>query len=204
MAWSCTECGFAVKDELGVCPECGYTKTAWTVIAGVTRAFTLSRKRFEVLRGTLQRALAPDDPALGALELVEATHAPVMSKARAQALADQGKVPPPAKVLFVSFKAKREEEVAVEVLYASRPSEELALSVPYPEPPPEADVLYAKLLCVSGPEELSPGLFEGITLVDVSEEDGASYAPELEVSALRKEPRSLPTRLARRRFRFSF
>ena len=204
MPWSCPSCDAEANDRLSVCPECGYAKSAWTVVADITRAFAITRKHFDLLRGTIQRSLAPDDPALGALELVQATYVPVIPKAKAQAIADAGQVPPPAKVLFVAFKAKRTERVDVEVLYEAQASDELQVEVPYPDPPPEGGVVHAKLLCVFGPEELAPDLFEDLTLIDVSEEGGAGFANELEFAALRQDPRSLPTRYARRRFRFSF
>ena len=57
MPWSCPSCEAEANDRLSVCPECGYAKSAWTVVADITRAFAISRKHFDLLHEIAQMML---------------------------------------------------------------------------------------------------------------------------------------------------
>ncbi|MCO5169889.1 MAG: hypothetical protein M9894_26425 [Planctomycetes bacterium] len=181
MAWTCQTCGAEVGQDDLTCATCAAPKTSWTVVQDRTRTFRLSGRRVQVLRGH---------------DLADADRAPVLPRAAAQRLADEDRLPRPDDVLVVRLHPAGHADwtVALTVEYAAAEADERALPVEAPAGLERDGHHDVRLLLVHGPGS-GPDALVGVDhVVDVTEEDG--FAPSIEVAALRKPPRRLPTAAA--------
>lgn len=197
MPWECERCGNRSADDVAACPSCGHEKEAWSVVQDVTRALVLQVSRLEVLRGTDARTLPADHPAQAAHALEPAEVAPVLPRSRAATLASCGHLPASEHVLHVRVTpgSAKDRVLTLGVDHAAAAAQEHTL------PLADADLdeqerFLVRLLLVAGEgppaEELR---FPGLHVVDVSEPGGPGHATGVQVSAVRKGPVELPTRL---------
>lgn len=178
MAWTCQGCGVEVGQDDLTCATCEAPKTSWTVVQDRTRTFRLSGRRVQVLRGH---------------DLGEADRAPVLSRAAAQGLADADRPPAAADVLVVRLHPAGHADwtIGLTVEFAAAEADERALPVAPPDGFARDGHHDVRLVLVCGPGS-GPDALAGVDhVVDVTEEDG--FAPSIEVAALRKPPRRLPT-----------
>lgn len=194
MPWTCTTCGCEVTDDASSCPTCAVVKTTWTVAFDQTRSLVIARKKFSCLKGDCGRSYQPDHPLQEGVELSEAKAAVATSKARLRAIQEAGELPPTANVLFVALHpaGARQVQVTVEVMFAGMPSVEHVVTVETPADLPQGDPFYATFLFVYGPEDVSDVTFDGLHILDVSEEGETGFAPTVEVSAFGRTPVELP------------
>ncbi|MBX3470134.1 MAG: hypothetical protein KF878_24930 [Planctomycetes bacterium] len=191
MPWECPSCQTTQVDD-EVCPGCGTSKSTWTMVANQTRAFVLGKKKLVLLRGVAAATWPPEAPEQEA-ELVPAERAPVMSKAAAARVAARGHWPPPRRLLRVRLFPNKHKDLTVEltVNFATLEAAELALAfegAPALRDDGSVDVL---VLLVRGEGEAPT--FPGVHVVDVSEGAPGGFAPGIEVAALGKPARALPT-----------
>jgi Putative peptidoglycan binding domain len=196
MPWDCKQCNLAVELDDTPCPGCGRTKDSWTMVAGATRTFTISKKRLELLCGERADALPCSDPAHADEPLRPASVARVTPRDVARRIAARGHMPPSRDVLTVRLVPKRHKDLTV-TLAVNYETEEVA-ELPFPHDGSPVDSLQpvdVRFLFVSGgpPAPDDEVEFPGLRVVDLSEETPDGFAPSIEVSALKKPPRRLPT-----------
>lgn len=179
MPWTCDGCGIEVETDEGACPTCAAPKTSWTMVREQTRTFVLAGKRFEVLRGP---GRAP------------AERAPVVSKDEARRRAARGDGPPPDAVLYVRLHAKPPTDLTVTLTLEFERAEALEAHLSPPEGLGSEGWADVPLLLVHGAGPIDDLGFDGVQVIDASEEQG--FAPEVEVAALGKPARALPTEAA--------
>ncbi len=199
MPWTCKSCDTTVEQDDMTCPRCSTAKSAWTMVNDQTRAFTIARARFEVLRGVGGEPAPPPGAEAPPPERIEATSAPVVSKAAAAGWAAEGLAPAEADVLTTRLFPKKGSEWPVELVveFAADAAEPHDFAVPAPEGHAPGAPVDLRVLLVWGPEETPANVPEVDRVVDVTEEgaDGAlSFAPQVSVKALRRPAVRLPVR----------
>lgn len=198
MPWECGDCRTLVQADDDACPSCAAPKTSWTMVRDATRTFVLGGKRFEVLRGASSETWPPGDPRHEAEALAAAQVAPVLTRAAAAAVAARGHLPAARDLLRVRLHPKGHTDLTVTlgVNYEGLEADDRALSPP-DEPAPRADGAVDVLVLLvfgDGHGDVPDPSFPGVHVVDVGEEGAArGFAPAVEVSALGKPPRELPT-----------
>ncbi len=198
MPWTCTGCQTESADDVSECPTCSQAKTSWTVVGDVTRSFVVvGGKRFELRRG---EQTAPGGPGADA-PLVPISKISAIDKAEVRGWFDADHQPPSAYLVFVALypRGAPNPTVTLELMFASRPSEELELPA---EPPPDAapdDPVHVPILFVRGAGDLTGVEFPGTHLVDVSEDTEEGFAPTVEFRALGKPAQELPVIGTKRR-----
>ena len=182
MPWTCSDCATTVTDDQSVCPACNAEKSAWTMIADVTREFVVAASsRLTVLRGDQEESFPPGDPAHGAATFTAAEVASVLSMTHARQLARRGHQPPSRHLLFARVtKPKPDAEVNLSVDFAQQ---ELAI---HPFTPASAvtaadgAALFTFLL-VAGAGDAGDIAFPNVLVIDVTEETTAGFAPDVEI-----------------------
>jgi hypothetical protein len=188
MPWTCAQCSIEIGDDaVSTCPDCGHDKTSWTLVKDRTRRLVVGKKRFVCEHGTRE---APVDGPLAerydADSWVETEVAPAIPTAEARRLAEAGQGPAPRDVLRVVQLTGNGRPSAVELTVlpdarASRTTETEARSGP------PHDVRYL-LVFGEDPQGLT---FDGLEVVDVTDDGPLPHAPQLEVVALLKRPKLL-------------
>lgn len=191
MPWTCSECGTEdVTDDQLACPGCGLSKASWTVNKGITRTLRVEGKRFEVLRG-----VEADARDLGLASWTPTEVARALPRARAAALAAEGRLPAPRDVLTVRVVRQfGTRDVSVTVLTEARAARDEVV----PAPATAGDSSDVRLLPVFGDGPADVAL-PGLTLLDVSDDTPAGFAPCLEVAAAGKAAREVRLEAAPRR-----
>lgn len=197
MPWSCGACGALVEDDgEGTCAACGARKTSWTVIQDRTRTLRLGKRRFELLRGTTREAAPPRDPPYAGEDLLQADHGVVVAASTLRALHAQGLAPAGHHVLFVRLRPDRAKDwtvrVAIDLAQDARREEAHPVAGELVDGEVDARFVF---VCADG-ADLAGVTFPGVALVDVTDDAGLGYAPEVEVRALGRAPRELPLRPA--------
>lgn len=176
MSWDCQPCSVTVEFDNDPCPQCGKDNPAVSLHAGVERALTITRrKKFQVRRGTGREPLSsggayePDQTKLATLAIA-------LTKADARALSDAGQLPAPKDVTFLRLWLKKKEPVAKVTAFfeTADPRED---EFPQQVEDPDALTHDAGFLFVYGGGE-APA-FEGLEVVDLSEESDSGCAPEV-------------------------
>lgn len=209
MPWVCN-CGTEVDHDDAPCPSCAMTKSSWTMYQDRTRSLVISDKRFVLLRGTGADPVAPKHASYAPKAVtVETQRARVLDKAAANALAKKKLLPAPEDVLFVRLFPRGTKELGVTLTPMFETEEQKALPPFEPHDPKLVDnAVDVRFLFVHGPPDVPlESKFEGVHVVDVSEQgaDGAwTFAPAVEVAALKKPARSLPIGVPEPAFFYSF
>lgn len=191
MPWNCERCGADVAaDDEATCPTCQAPKAAWTLVAEKTRHFVVSGKKLVVLRGQDATARAADDPARASDEWTPAARAVSLPKAAARELVARGLLPASRDLLLVRLLAKGAKDLTITLVIdrAQHEPEEVQFE-PF-DPPDDAGATQVPVLLVHGADDPEVIEFDGVRVVDVTEDDG--HALEVEVSALKKPPVRLP------------
>ncbi len=176
MSWDCQACSLTVDFDNDPCPQCGKENPAVSLHAGVERSLKITRrKKFQVRRGVGRDPLASGatyDPEQTKL----ATIAIALTKAEARALSDAGQLPAPKDVTFLRLWLKKKApEAKVTTFFAtSDPRED---EFPQQVDDPEALTHDAAYLFVYGSGD-TPS-FEGLEVIDLSEESDSGCAPEV-------------------------
>lgn len=193
MPWTCESCKTLVPtDDVVACPGCGRTKEAWSFVAARTRAMVVSTKKFDLMTGVDADPLPPGDGAWKDLDVVPAEVARAMRRSEARDLAERGFMPPPDRLLVVLLVPKGAKDLTVKVAveFETREVEEVELPR---TADPAPDVFDVPLLLVAGADdghELPS--FQGVHVLDVTEDTELGHAPTLEVTALKRPPRRVP------------
>jgi hypothetical protein len=159
------------------------------MVADKTRAFVVSTRKVHYLRGA-----ASGDPEADAEGLVSAERFFVLPKAKAQQLHAAGESPPLAQTLVVRLfpMSRRDWTVGLDVEFETEEIEEHEVPWEGEQVLSEGKHADRKFVFVFGPEELPEEVaFEGVHLIDVSEETETGFAPSVEATALRKRPKRL-------------
>jgi hypothetical protein len=188
MPWRCPQCAEEIDDDvIATCPGCGLAKRAWTLVTGQTRTLRVG-KRFICERGDDDAPSSAPLPAAydAATWLLTGGVAPALPTSEARRLAEAGQGPAPRDVLRVSQKPGKGKPTVVELTTlpegsASRTIEREAR----PEPPHDARFL---LVFGEPPDGLA---FEGLEVVDVTDDRPEGHAPHIEVVALKRPPQRL-------------
>ncbi|MCO5171069.1 MAG: hypothetical protein M9894_32495 [Planctomycetes bacterium] len=191
MPWECPSCQTVQADD-EVCPGCATSKSTWTMVVNQTRAFVIGKKKLLLLRGVADATWAPDDPRQEA-ELVPAERAPVMSKAAAAGVAARGHWPPPRRLLRVRLFPNKHKDLTVELTVNFATLEAAELALPFEGAPALRDDGSVDVLVLLVRGEGEAPTFPGVHVVDVSEPSARGFAPGIEVAALGKPARALPT-----------
>lgn len=196
MPWTCESCKTLVpRDDVVACPGCARTKEAWSFVAARTRAMVVSAKKFDLMTGVDAAPLPPGDGAWKDIDVVPAQVAWAMPRAEARALAERGFMPPPNRLLVVLLVPKGAKDLTVKVAveFETREVEELALPR---ELSPSPDVFDVPLLLVAGADDGHElPAFQGVHVLDVTEDTELGHAPTLEVVALKRPPKRVPISL---------
>ncbi|MBL4850273.1 MAG: hypothetical protein JKY65_32495 [Planctomycetes bacterium] len=191
MPWTCKACQSDIADDEQTCPSCQIPKTHWTIQIEKTRTFQVSVRKVSYLRGVDRKPWPADPTERMACSLVKATRAFVLQTSRAKELMEAGALPFSSHLLFARLvpRTRKELTITLEIAYDALEVEELERE-PFQSGPNEKGRLDVPFLFVFGPgaEEIA---FEGIHVVDLSEDEG--FAPEIELRALGKPRKSLPT-----------
>lgn len=191
MPWTCPTCAATVQDSSSTCPGCQAVKTAWSLNPDKTRNFVIARAKWVLLRGQETTASPLGGRLYDPYALVEAPVARVLRKADLLALLARQEQPASYDVLVVRLFPKDElGDVKLAVDYAARARVEHAF------PLAEAPYVDVPFVFVHGPEALPARLALPANVVDLTEESERGFAPELEVTALKKPPVALPTEAA--------
>lgn len=191
MPWECPSCQTVQADD-EACSGCSTSKSSWTMVANQTRAFVIGKKKLLLLRGLATETWPRGDPRQEA-DLVAAERAPVMSKAAAAQVAARGHWPPPRRLLRVRLFPHKHPDLTVEltVNYATLEAADLAL--PFEGAPALRDDGSVDVLVLLVRGEGEAPTFAGVHVVDVSEPSARGFAPAVEVAALGKPAKALPT-----------
>lgn len=177
MPWECPACRSVVATDDVECPSCAAPKTSWTLAADVTRTLVFGGgKRFELLRAGPDGALAP------------AEVAPVTSVDEAT----RWTTPPAQRLLVVRLFPKRHKDLTVGLAVEFETLEVDERELPFEGEPTLADdgSVDVSVLLVRGEGEVT---FTGVHVVAVGEASERGFAPTIEVAALGKPPRRVPT-----------
>ncbi len=188
MPWQCTQCNTAIDDDVvKTCPGCGHAKTSWTMVKEQTRKLRVGLKKFVCERGTDESPVAaPRAETYDAAVWVATEVAPAIPTAEARRLAGAGQGPSPKDVLRVVLHpggappSPIELTTLPEARRSATSEHEARRNAPHD----------ARFLLVFGepPDGLS---FEGLTVVDVTDDRPEGHAPHLEVVALRRPVQKL-------------
>lgn len=194
MPWECPTCQTTQSDD-ETCVTCAAPKSSWTMAPNQTRAFVLAGKKLELLRGVATTTWPAEAPQHEA-ELIPATRAPVMSKAAAAQVIARGHWPPPRRLLRVRLFPKSHPDLTVKLTVNFDTLEAAELELPFEGAPTlredgSVDVLVLLVRGAGAAPELA-----GVHVVDVSEESARGFAPSVEVAALGKPFKALPTEAA--------
>lgn len=189
MPWQCPQCSTEVGDDaVKLCPECGLAKTSWTLVKDQTRRLRVGvGKRFVCERGASERPQdAPLSEAYDAASWATTDVAPALPTSAARALADAGQGPAPRDVLRVVQHPGKGAPSAVEltVLNEGRGSTTTEHEA-RPGSPPDVRFL---LVFGEPPDGLA---FDGLEVVDVTDDGPGGHAPHVEVVALKRQPQRL-------------
>lgn len=178
MPWVCSGCGGEVGEDDLQCPGCASPKTSWTMVAEQTRAMVISKRRWE-----LQRASAGGR--------VPARNVRAVPRTKARRWSEAGQAPPADDLLYVRLFAGKTKklDVSVVVKFAHKPVTELSFPRERADDDGEDPIERPFLFVYGTGEDVS---FEGVDVVDLSEETQTGYAPKIELTALRKRPKELP------------
>lgn len=189
MPWQCAECRTEIDDDaVSACTECGHTKTAWTLFKDQTRRLRVGvGKRFVCERG--EEDVAQEAPLTEAYDVAtwaETEVAPAIPTAEARLLAEAGHGPAPCDVLRVVQHPGKGEPSAVQltVLPEARRSETTEHEA-RKGPPHDARFL---LVFGEPPGDLK---FDGVQVIDVTDDRPEGHAPTVEVAALKRPFKSL-------------
>jgi len=152
MPWVCNACQTEVAADDTACAACGAPKTSWTLRAEKTRAFVVSKRSFELLRGDADGPFGPE------AALVPAGRHPARPLATVRALAADGAAPAAADVLVVRLvpHQARDLTVSVAVKYAGRPVRTAAIPVERPADLPRDGHVDVALLLALGDDDGEP------------------------------------------------
>ncbi len=188
MPWQCTQCSTAIDDDaVKTCPGCGHAKTSWTMVKEQTRKLRVGLKKFVCERGTDGSPVAaPLAETYDAAVWATTEVAPALSTVEARRLAEAGQGPAPKDVLRVVLHpggappSPIELTTLPEARRSATSEHEARRNAPHD----------ARFLLVFG--EPPDGLvFEGLTVVDVTDDRPEGPAPQLEVLALRRPVQKL-------------
>lgn len=115
----------------------------------------------------------------------------VFDKGSLRDLAQRGVEPDPERLLLVRLNGADYEGEPVELTIVYGASEARSLGFTAPAPREGASSCDLKFLFAFGPGSLEGVEFPGIELVDLSEAGERGYAPAIEVTALKRKPKSL-------------
>lgn len=188
MPWTCAQCTADVGDDaVSACPECGQVKTAWTLIKDQTRRLRVGGKRFVCERGEDDAPRdAPLSEAYDAVTWAETEEAPAISTAEARRLAEAGQGPAPRDVLRVVQHPGKGEPSAVQLTVLPEARRSSSSEHAARQGPPHD----ARFLLVFG--EAPDGVaFDGVEVIDVSDDRPEGHAPQVEVVALKRPFKTL-------------
>lgn len=174
MPWTCEACGVEAERDEAECPSCAAPKTSWTMVRDETRSFVLTVKRFELLRGA---------------DKAPASVAPVMAKDAARGASPLD----PEALLHVRLFARGTKDPSVSLALEFEQAEVTPAGFPAFEPVNAEGFVDVPFLLVHGPGNADGIDLDGVHVVDATEETELGFAPAVEVEALGKPPRTLPT-----------
>lgn len=191
MPWQCEGCATEVPDDTPECPSCQSPKTSWTMVAAHTRTFVVSGKQIVPMRG---QGGEPTAAGAETEDLVEAAEVYALTKSRARAIAAAGQRPPTRSVLTARLfpRTDRDWTVGLEVAFDTQEVEERS----FPRDAAagfdgKGHVDALRLLFVYGAEDGQPIAFDGLEVIDVSEETALGHAPRVGLTAWKKPPREV-------------
>lgn len=183
MPWRCSQCSSEIGDDATLtCPGCGRPKASWTLVQDKTRTMRVSvGKRFICERGASDAPSAPLAAAYDAAAWAVTEIAPAITTAEARRLADAGQGPAPVDVLrVVQHPGKGAPSVAELTTILDGGKAATTSRRARAEPPHDARFL---LVYGEPPDGLT---FDGLHVIDVSDDRPEGHAPHLEVVALKR------------------
>lgn len=156
------------------CPSCAAPKTSWTMVREQTRKFVVAPKRFEVLRGA---------------DKAPASVAPVMAKDAARGASPVD----PEALLHVRLFPGGAKDPSVSMALEFEQAEVTPVPFPALEPVNAEGFVDVPFLLVHGPGSAEGIELDGVHVVDATEETERGFAPAVEVKALGKPSKTLPT-----------
>lgn len=193
MPWDCKQCNTHIASDSEVaCPQCGTRKGLWTLAGGRTRTFRVTARKVELLFGA-GRDPRPTAQGWPAEKLLAAERVVAVPKATARAWAGEGKLPPTEQVLVVRcWSGDPQVEVRVSVEFAAQEVRELPPDA-WKAPRQEGGKAChdARYLFVYGDGAADDLRFEGLEVVDVTEQGKLGHAPRVGVAALGAKKRTV-------------
>ena len=202
MPWTCQACSTDVEADDTVCPHCEAPKTSWTMVAETTRTLKVTPgRRFKLMRGEGTEPVDPDNPDQAEDALSVTKVARVIERDVAQQIASEGKLPAPCDVLSVRLFPNGYEDLSLTLTVEYGADEDGTLEFPDAREASEDEAVESLdlrflFVCGGSAPDGESLQFEGLEVVDLSEDTPEGYAPGVGFAALGKRPKALPVKPA--------